>query len=134
MEFDRVSATPEALALLATLAERHGPLMIHQSGGCCDGSSPMCYQREDFLIGDNDVLLGIVGSEVIAGGVPVWIGGAQYEYWSHTHLTIDLVRGRGAGFSLEAPEGFRFLTRSRLFSDGEAEGLAAAGPPHRGPL
>ena len=134
MEFDRVSATPEALALLATLAERHGPLMIHQSGGCCDGSSPMCYQREDFLIGDNDVLLGIVGSEVIAGGVPVWIGGAQYEYWSHTHLTIDLVRGRGAGFSLEAPEGYRFLTRSRLFSDAEAEGLAAAGPPHRGPL
>ena len=134
MEFDRVSATPEALALLASLAERHGPLMIHQSGGCCDGSSPMCYQREDFLIGDNDVLLGFVGDEVIAGGVPVWIGGAQYEYWSHTHLTIDLVRGRGAGFSLEAPEGYRFLTRSRLFSDDEAKALAAAGPPHRGPL
>jgi uncharacterized protein (DUF779 family) len=94
----------------------------------------MCYQREDFLIGDNDVLLGFVGDEVIAGGVPVWIGGAQYEYWSHTHLTIDLVRGRGAGFSLEAPEGYRFLTRSRLFSDDEAKALAAAGPPHRGPL
>ncbi|MCW2622462.1 MAG: hypothetical protein JWL64_2064 [Frankiales bacterium] len=125
----RVAATPAALALIARLVEQHGPVMFHQSGGCCDGSSPMCYPVGDFLLGDRDVLLGFIGT-----GTAVYIGGAQFEYWSHTHLTLDVVRGRGAGFSLEAPEGFRFLTRSRLFTDDESAALLAAGEPHRGPL
>lgn len=147
---NRVDATPRALAMLRRLAAEHGPLMIHQSGGCCDGSAPMCYPRGEFLVGDNDVLLGVLypggggpgdatgaGDAALGGGgdgVPVHIGGAQFEYWAHTHLTIDLVPGRGSGFSLEAPEGYRFLTRSRLFTDEESAELEAAGPPHRGPL
>ena len=126
----RVAATPAAVELLATLSGQHGPLLLHQSGGCCDGSSPMCYAQNEFLIGDRDVLLGVIGPP--DSPVPVYIGGNQYEYWSHTHLTIDVVPGRGAGFSLEAPEGFRFLTRSRLFTDEEAEQLDAAGPAPRG--
>ena len=109
----RVSATPAALALIGRLALRHGPLMFHQSGGCCDGSAPMCYPRDEFLIGDQDVLLGEIG------GQPFYMGAAQFEYWRHTHLTIDVVPGRGGMFSLEGPEGVRFLTRSRLFSDEE---------------
>jgi uncharacterized protein (DUF779 family) len=129
----RVAATPAAVDMLAKLAASNGPLMFHQSGGCCDGSSPMCFPQGEFIVGDEDVLLGIIANDV-EGGVPVFIGGAQYEYWSHTHLTIDLVKGRGAGFSLEAPEGFRFLTRSRLFTDAETVALDAAGPPPRGPL
>jgi uncharacterized protein (DUF779 family) len=127
---DRVAATPAAVELLAKLTDMHGPLLLHQSGGCCDGSSPMCYGRQEFLIGDRDVFLGLIGGS--EASVPVYIGGHQYEYWSHTHLTIDVVPGRGAGFSLEAPEGFRFLTRSRLFTDEEVEALEAAGPAPRG--
>lgn len=124
---ERVAVTPEAAALLATLRAEHGPLMLHQSGGCCDGSSPMCYPQGEFMLGESDVFLG-----VIADDVPVYIGAAQFAYWSHTHLTIDVVKGRGGGFSLEAPEGYRFLTRSRLFTDAESEALEAAGPPPRG--
>jgi uncharacterized protein len=126
----RVAATPAAVALLAELTDMHGPLLLHQSGGCCDGSAPMCYGRSEFIIGDQDVFLGLIGPP--DAPVPVYIGGQQFEYWSHTHLTIDVVPGRGAGFSLEAPEGFRFLTRSRLFSDDEVEALEAAGPAPRG--
>jgi uncharacterized protein len=126
----RVAATPAAVDLLAMLADKHGPLLLHQSGGCCDGSAPMCYPRGEFLIGDRDVFLGLIGDARVT--VPVYIGGAQFEYWSHTHLTIDVVPGRGAGFSLEAPEGFRLLTRSRLFTDAETEQLEAAGPVPRG--
>jgi uncharacterized protein (DUF779 family) len=126
----RSAVTPAAAALLDQLAAEHGPLLLHQSGGCCDGSSPMCYPRGEFLIGDRDVLLGVLDA---AGGTPFYIGGAQYEYWSHTHLTVDVVPGRGGGFSLETPEGFRFLTRSRLFTDEESEALRVAGPPARGP-
>ena len=129
----RVDATDAATAMLRQLAAEHGPLMIHQSGGCCDGSSPMCYPRDDFIVGDADVLLGTIDDVEPGGGVPVYIGGAQFEYWSHTHLTIDLVPGRGGGFSLEAPEGYRFLTRSRLFTDAETAAMEAEGPPHRGP-
>jgi len=125
----RVAATPAAVELLATLSGQHGPLLLHQSGGCCDGSSPMCYGRDEFIIGDRDVLLGVIGTA--ENPVPVYIGGNQFEYWSHTHLTIDVVPGRGAGFSLEAPEGFRFLTRSRLFTDEEVEKLEAEGPAQR---
>ncbi|EFC82178.1 DUF779 domain-containing protein [Parafrankia sp. EUN1f] len=137
----RVDATPAALAMLRRLAQEHGPLMIHQSGGCCDGSSPMCFPRGEFLVGDSDVLLGVIGAgediapedvapeDAVPGeGVPVYIGAAQFEYWSHTHLTIDLVPGRGAGFSLEAPEGYRFLTRSRLLTDEETARLATQRP------
>jgi uncharacterized protein len=114
----RVDATPKALELIAKLAAIHGPLMFHQSGGCCDGSSPMCYPRGEFRVGPSDVKLGEIG------GTPFYMSAAQYEYWKHTHLTIDVVPGRGAGFSLEAPENVRFLTRSRLFSDAEAKTLA----------
>jgi hypothetical protein len=113
----RVSATPEALTLIARLERKHGPLMFHQSGGCCDGSAPMCYPRGDLMVGDQDVLLGEIG------GQPFYIGAAQFEYWQHTHLIIDVVPGRGGMFSLEGPEGLRFLTRSRLYSDEEARQL-----------
>ncbi|HHU39654.1 MAG TPA: DUF779 domain-containing protein [Propionibacterium sp.] len=118
----RVAVTPAAADLLRTVVGRHGPVMFHQSGGCCDGSSPMCYPVGDFLTGDADVLLGTLG---VPGQDPVevWIGRAQYETWKHTRLTIDAVPGRGAGFSLEAPEGMRFLTRSRLFTPEESEAL-----------
>jgi uncharacterized protein len=129
----RVSVTPEALAVLHRLRARNGPLMIHQSGGCCDGSSPMCYPRGEFLVGDRDVYLGSIGADGDDTGTPVYIGAAQFGYWEHTALTIDVVPGRGAGFSLEAPEGVRFLTRSRVFTDEEWGVLALAGPPPRGP-
>jgi uncharacterized protein len=125
MTVSRVSVTTEAAELLGRLREQHGPLMLHQSGGCCDGSSPMCYPRDEFQVGVGDVYLGDVAD------TPVYIGAAQFGYWSHTHLTIDVVPGRGGGFSLEAPEGLRFLTRSRLYTDEEDMALEAAGPPPR---
>ncbi len=105
-----VSATTAALAKIADLVERFGPLMFHQSGGCCDGSAPMCYQRGELKLGARDVHLGDVG------GQPFYIGGDQYELWKHTQLTLDIVKGRGAGFSLEAPDGVRFLIRSDVCS------------------
>src|ERR1700684_2563857 len=115
---ERVAATPAALELIAKLEAMHGPVMFHQSGGCCDGSSPMCYPRGEFRTGQSDVKLGEIG------GAPFYMSAAQFEYWKHTHLTIDVVPGRGSGFSLEAPESVRFLNRRRLFTDGAAEGLA----------
>jgi len=127
LRVSRVSATPAAMALLDTLVAAHGPLLLHQSGGCCDGSAPMCYPRAEFRIGANDVFLGRLGE------TPVYIGGQQFAYWQHTHLTIDVVPGRGSGFSLEAPHGVRLLTRSRLFTDAEHAWLEAEGPPPRGP-
>ena len=123
----RILSTPAADAVIARLAVQHGPLMFHQSGGCCDGSAPMCYPAGEFRVGGQDVLLGHV-----ADGVPVWIGAAQFEYWRHTQVTIDVVPGRGAGFSLEGPEGVRFLIRSRVFDDAEAATLAAGPEPIRG--
>ena len=102
----RLDATPAALALIERLVKEHGPLMFHQSGGCCDGSSPMCYPAGEFKIGARDVQLGELG------GCPFYMGGDQYELWKHTRLTLDVVPGRGGGFSLEAPEGVRFLIRS----------------------
>ncbi len=120
----RVSVTPEAADLLRRLRAEHGPLMFHQSGGCCDGSSPMCYPAGEFLTGDADVHLGDlhgVGDEP----VEVWMSREQFALWSHTHLSIDVVNGRGAGFSLEAPTGQRFLIRSRLFTDEESRALEA---------
>ena len=123
----RVDVTPEAAEMLRGLRADHGPLMFHQSGGCCDGSSPMCYPDGDLILGDRDVHLGDL--DIGEDQVPVWMSADQFAYWSHTHLTIDLVVGRGAGFSLEAPTGHRFLTRSRLFTDDEAAALA---PVRRG--
>lgn len=114
---NRVEITPEALLMLKKLQEIHGPLMFHQSGGCCDGSSPMCYPLNDFKVGQADVYLGKIGDEQCTA--PFYMSGAQFEYWKHTHLTIDVVPGRGSGFSVEAPEGVRFIIRSRLFSDEE---------------
>ncbi len=109
----RVIAAPAALELIEHLRARHGPLMFHQSGGCCDGSAPMCYPAGEFIVGDYDRLLGHIG------GMPFYISGPQFEYWQHTQLIIDVVPGRGGMFSLEGPTGKRFLTRSRLFSDEE---------------
>ena len=123
----RILSTPAADAWIDRLSAEHGPLMFHQSGGCCDGSAPMCFPRGEFKVGAQDVLLG-----EIAGGVQVWIGAAQFEYWRHTQVTIDVVPGRGAGMSLESPEGVRFLVRSRIFTDDETDLLAAAGEPARG--
>ena len=117
----QVTATPAALALIAELRTEYGSILFHQSGGCCDGSSPMCYPQNDFIVGDRDVLLGHIG------GVPFYISPSQFEYWKHTQLTIDVVEGRGGMFSLENGRGVRFLVRSRLFSDQEIEVLQAAG-------
>ena len=112
----RVSLEPESVDLLRKLWDQHGPLMFHQSGGCCDGSSPMCYPEGDFITSDQDVLLGTFDIDPSGSGQPInfWMSREQFEYWSHTHLTVDVVKGRGSGFSVEAPEGLRFMIRSRL--------------------
>ncbi|MGL4397549.1 MAG: DUF779 domain-containing protein [Hyphomicrobium sp.] len=122
----RVTATPDTLNLIAKLQTVHGPLLFHQSGGCCDGSAPMCYPRGEFRVGARDVYLGDIG------GQPFYMGADQFNYWQHTHLIIDVVPGRGSGFSVEAPEGVRFLTRSRIYSDAENEALDLMGPPPTG--
>jgi uncharacterized protein (DUF779 family) len=113
----RALITEAAADLLRRLQSRNGAVMFHQSGGCCDGSSPMCYPDGDFIVGDRDVLLSIL--DVGESGVPVWISGPQFDAWKHTQLVIDVVPGRGGGFSLEAPEGMRFLSRGRAFTDAE---------------
>jgi uncharacterized protein (DUF779 family) len=113
----RVNITETAAALLRRLEDKHGPLLFHQSGGCCDGSSPMCYPRDEFRVGDREVYLGAVA------GTPFYMGPEQFGYWSHTRLTVDVVAGRGGGFSLESPEGVRFLIRSRLFTEEETAHL-----------
>jgi uncharacterized protein (DUF779 family) len=117
----QVLATDAAIELMAKLHGKHGDLMFHQSGGCCDGSSPMCYPRGEFLLGDNDVLLGMLGD------TPFYISRSQFEYWKHTQLILDVVPGRGGMFSLENPEGVRFLIRSRVFTDEEINALRTAG-------
>jgi len=124
-EFHRVEVSAEAAALLRELTAQHGPLMFHQSGGCCDGSAPMCYPVGMFLTGSGDVLLGDldVGLEE---SVPVYMSVSQFEYWKYTHLTIDVVDGRGSGFSVEAPTGKRFLTRSRMLDQAELEHFTLA--------
>ncbi|RAK19826.1 hypothetical protein B0I26_1057 [Anoxybacillus vitaminiphilus] len=111
----KVIATEAALQLIEKLKAKYGPLMFHQSGGCCDGSSPMCYPQGELIISDSDVLLGEIG------GCPFYIAAAQYEYWKHTQLIIDVVPGRGGMFSLEGPEGVRFLTRSRVFGSNDEQ-------------
>ena len=117
--FTRVELTGEAADLLRRLTGRHGPLMFHQSGGCCDGSAPMCFPAGEFRTGDADVLLGELRVDEIEAPVEFWMSVSQYEYWKHTHLTVDVVQGRGSGFSAEAPEGVRFLIRSRLMDEAE---------------
>jgi uncharacterized protein (DUF779 family) len=115
----RVELTPVAEELLRKLTSIHGPLMFHQSGGCCDGSSPMCYPAGEFRVGAADVKLGDLKVADIQNPIGFWMSASQFEYWKHTHLTVDVVDGRGGGFSLESPEGKRFLIRSRLFTDNE---------------
>ena len=116
---ERVIATPAALELIAQLKAEHGPeLMFHQSGGCCDNSAANCYLPTDLTTGPHDVRLGEIG------GVPFYMSASQYEYWKHTHLTVDVVPGRGSGFSVEAPEGVRFLIRSRLMTEVELRDVA----------
>jgi uncharacterized protein (DUF779 family) len=119
---ERVVATAPALELIKVLEGKYGKLMFHQSGGCCDGSSPMCYPLGEFQVGDADVKLGEIG------GSPFYISKPQFEYWKHTQLIIDVVNGRGGMFSLEGPEGKRFLTRSRLFTDEEWAALGETDP------
>jgi uncharacterized protein (DUF779 family) len=121
----RALITQAAAELLERLQQRHGALMFHQSGGCCDGSSPMCYPDGEFLVGDRDILLAVFD---VGDGVPVWISGSQFEAWKHTQLIIDVVPGRGGGFSVEAPEGMRFLSRGRAFTDEENELLNGSKP------
>ncbi|MFJ4653667.1 DUF779 domain-containing protein [Nocardia sp. NPDC088792] len=123
----RVTITDAAAEVLNGLIAHHGPVMFHQSGGCCDGSSPMCYPLGEFRVGAADVLLGRLFPDT-----SFWMSADQFEYWRHTHLTVDVVPGRGSGFSLEAPEGVRFIIRSRLFTDAEAAALEAAPAPPRG--
>ena len=115
----RVELTSAAEDLIRLLYKVHGPLMFHQSGGCCDGSSPMCYQAGEFRVGGQDVLLGELIVADIQEPIGFWMSASQFEYWKHTHLTVDVVDGRGGGFSLESPDGKRFLIRSRLFTDEE---------------
>ena len=120
MDYTRVDYTPEAAELLRKMTLKHGPLMFHQSGGCCDGSAPMCYPVGMFRIGGSDVLLQKLEVEGLAP-IEFYMSASQYEYWKFTHLTLDVVKGRGSGFSVEAPEGVRFLIRSRMLDDAEIE-------------
>ncbi|WP_345157252.1 DUF779 domain-containing protein [Pontibacter saemangeumensis] len=117
MEVKRVLVTEKAKEVIDELRDRHGPLMFHQSGGCCDGSTPMCFQEGEFRVGESDVLLGEVH------GCVFYMAKDQYEYWRHTQLTLDVTPGRGASFSLEIPLGIRFLIRSRVFTQEEMEQL-----------
>ncbi len=133
-EMTLVDLTPAAGELLARLTIRHGPLMFHQSGGCCDGSSPMCFPDGEFITGDADVQLGELLVPGLERKVPFWMSVSQYKYWKHTHLTVDVVPGRGSGFSVESPEGVRFLIRSRLLTDPELQhfGLVPQGQSQLG--
>ncbi len=115
----RVDLTESANELIRELYLVNGPLMFHQSGGCCDGSSPMCYKAGEFRVGGSDVKLGDLAVAGIPEAIGFWMSASQFEYWKHTHLTVDVVVGRGGGFSLESPSGKRFLIRSRLFTDEE---------------
>ncbi len=113
----RVKITPEAEKVVDQLRANHGPLMFHQSGGCCDGSSPMCYPKGEFMVGMSDVWLGEIA------GCDFYMARDQFEFWQHTELTIDVTPGRGASFSLEIPLGVRFVTKSRIFTFDETENV-----------
>jgi len=118
---DKVIATAAALELIESLKLKHGPVMFHQSGGCCDNSAANCYLPGEITTGAGDVLLGEIG------GCPFFISKSQYEYWKHTQLIIDVIEGHGGTFSLEGPEGKAFHTRSRVFTDHEWAELQATG-------
>ena len=118
---ERVAVTAKAEAVIDQLREKHGELMFHQSGGCCDGSAPMCFAVGEFMVGSRDVMLGTIH------GCEFYMAADQFEFWQNTHLTIDVTEGRGASFSLEIPLGLRFITLSRLFTDEELENLRAVG-------
>jgi len=124
-EVSRVAVTEAAAGVLRTLYAANGPLMFHQSGGCCDGSSPMCYLEGEFRTGASDVRLAALVIDGVPEPVTFWMSRAQFALWRHTHLTVDVVPGRGSGFSLEAPEGVRFLIRSRLLTEAESAVLDA---------
>lgn len=113
----RVIITEAAAAVVMQLKEQYGTLMFHQSGGCCDGSAPMCFPEGEFKVGSSDVCLGTIA------GCNFWMSKDQFEYWKHTQIIVDITTGRGASFSLEIPLGLRFLTKSRLFTDAEQEHL-----------
>lgn len=120
----RVEFSEAAIALLNKLYAIHKhPFMFHQSGGCCDGSAPMCYPAGEFRVGGSDVLVETIDVPGLPEPIKFYMSLEQFEYWRHTHLTIDAVPGRGSGFSLESPEGMRFITRSRLFTDPEVTEL-----------
>ena len=127
VQVSRVELTPAAAELIRSLRGEHGPLMFHQSGGCCDGSAPMCFPAGEFRTGAADVLLASLLVDGVAEPVEFWMSVSQFERWRHTHLTVDVVPGRGSGFSLEAPEGVRFLIRSRLLTEGELRALGESG-------
>ncbi|MEP6704531.1 MAG: DUF779 domain-containing protein [Acidobacteriota bacterium] len=114
---ERVKITPKAASVVEQLREKNGALMFHQSGGCCDGSSPMCYPNGEFIVGSSDVWLGEVA------GCDFFMAKDQFEFWQHTELTIDITEGRGASFSLEIPLGVRFVTKSRVFTYEESQYL-----------
>lgn len=118
MQAPRIVATPAAAALIDELRARHGDLMFHQSGGCCEGSAPMCLKLGEFIVGDSDVKIGVVH------GVPFYMAKFQFQYWEHTHMTLDVIAGHGGQFSLEQGTGRHFLIRSRLFTDEELADLA----------
>lgn len=124
MAATRVDVTPAAAELMRRLRGEHGPLMFHQSGGCCDGSAPMCYLEGEFRTGSSDVLLESLRIDGVAEPITFWMSASQFALWKHTHLTVDVVPGRGSGFSLEAPEGVRFLIRSRLLTEQELAELS----------
>jgi uncharacterized protein (DUF779 family) len=124
---ERVLSTEVAAALVRQLRDQYGPVLLHQSGGCCEGSAPMCFRRSGFRVGARDVLLGVIE------GSPFYVSAAQFPYWANSQLTIDVVPDGGDSFSLEAADGVRFITRSRVFSDAEMDALDAAGPPPVGP-
>lgn len=125
---ERVIATPKARALVRWLKDEFGPLLFHQSGGCCEGTAPMCFRQSDFRVGANDVFLGMIED------CPFYIGASTFQYFSGMQLVIDVTKDGGDSFSLEAPGGVRFITRSRLFTDEEARTLDAVGPPATGPM
>lgn len=116
MNISRITADDEAIKLIEKLRKKHGQLMFHQSGGCCDGSAPMCFEAGELFINETDILLGEV-----AGDIPFYMSKDQYEYWKHTHLTLGVTKGRGASFSLEIPLGVRFIIKSRLLTEEESE-------------
>ncbi len=117
MTLERVAITERAIELVKQLQDKHGELIFHQSGGCCDGSAPMIFEKEDMYLDDSDILLG----ELV--GVNYYMNQDQFEYWKHTHLTVDITEGRGSSFSLEIPLGYRFIIHSRLFTENESAAL-----------